>query len=243
MLSMDVSGLKRNPDVIKSHLVKMGSGIVTKANIQVIFPARFLQRGLADISTTTLVTGILAIVDEDDNYAVMNIPIGIPLTPYKMENVEINGIEYIILNFEKESVFCENTQLVIDATTLYPILDEFLLSGKVPWYMGYEDLSKIFSKSKKYADTNIGANILGFSLLTAIVARNPKNKKQYLRLSAKTYEAINKITPAYVGLKNIYYAINSVLSKAAGAYAQNGITSSMVDPQDKTTQIEEIIRS
>lgn len=243
MIRLDISGFQRDAKTIKSALVEVDDKVIAKKNLRVIFPTRFLKKGLADISTTALVTGIVAIVDDDGNYGVMNIPIGVPFTPFRVEAAEINGLEYSIMYFEAMTVFIDIMDLVIDAGLMYPILEEFMISGRVPWYMNYEDVSNIFVMSKKYTDTNIGVNILGFSLLTAIIARDPKNKKRFLRLVGKSREEIINMTPTYIGLGNIYYAINSTLSKEAGAYAANGLTSAMVDPQEEISNIELLVRS
>jgi len=233
-----IDNLKRNPDIIKKCFKKINSTIICTKDISIVFPERYINKNLANIGSVVKVVSIYAILDGEGNYAIVNKPIFIDLTPTNIKTVEIDGVNYKELIFEKYSTFTTNTNLVMLDKFMFDLFDMFFIQGKVPWYLNYEDVSKIFIESKKYANNNVGENILAFEILTSIIARDKNDKTKYFRKVEN-----KKSKPVFIGLQNIWYTFDNTISKLVGAYFDKGITSALVNKEEKTTKLEEILRA
>lgn len=243
MDTLNVSGLKRDPDAIKKAFKKIGSSMVVTKDMRVIFPERYTNIDLAIIGSTVRLTSIYAILDDEGNYAVSNIPIFIELTPSNITDIEINGKVNKVLHFEEGTTFTENVNMVIDNTFLYDLFNEFYINGNIPWFISYNDAITIFEKTKKYAKSGLGDNPITMEILASILARNPKNKSEFYREILKNENDLNKVIPQYIGLMNIYFTFDNTVSKLVGSYYGQGISSAIISRETSTTTIEEILRA
>lgn len=238
-----VGELKRDPEKIKSYFKQVGKSIIVKENISVIFPKRFENKKLAFMGDEVKVLNIFAIVDEHGNYGVANAPIMSNLSPSMTDEVDVDGNVQTVLKFNKNEVFCNNVSTLRQNTFIYDLFDEFFIQGNVPWYLNYEDLSNILIKSKKYANSNIGNSPLGMEILTSIAARIKEDKTILFRTKSKDFNKMKKLTPEYVALLNIYYTFTSTISKVAGSYFKDSVTSALVNPEKESTKVEEVLKA
>jgi len=243
MQPFNIKNLKRKPDLIKSCFKVIGNSITLNKSLSVIFPTRYINKHLAHMGDTVNVLGIFAIVDDDDNYAIMNIPAMIELTPNMSNEININDDPYMLLEFDQYDVFSNNTKLLQEDGFIYDLFDDFFIQGNVPWYLDYEDLSNILVLSQKYAGSRIGSNPLGLEILTAIAARISSDKTIFYRTLSKDKEVMKKNKPSYVALQNIYYTFSSTLAKTSGSYYKDGIVSAVVNKEKKKNKLEVILTS
>ncbi len=243
MQPFNIKNLKRKPDIIKSCFKIVGNSIILNKEISVIFPTRFINRKLAYMGDTVNVLGIFAIVDENNNYAIMNIPAMIELTPSMSNEINIEDDPYMLLEFNQYDVFSNNTKLLQEDGFIYDLFDDFFIQGNIPWYLDYEDLSNILVLSQKYAGSRIGSNPLGLEILTSIAARVSSDKTIFYRTLSKDMEKMKKDKPSYVALQNIYYTFSSTLAKTSGSYYKDGIVSAIVNKEKKKNKLEVILTS
>lgn len=243
MQPFNIKNLKRKPDIIKSCFKIVGNSIILNKEISVIFPTRFINRKLAYMGDTVNVLGIFAIVDENNNYAIMNIPAMIELTPSMSNEINIEDNPYMLLEFNQYDVFSNNTKLLQEDGFIYDLFDDFFIQGNIPWYLDYEDLSNILVLSQKYAGSRIGSNPLGLEILTSIAARVSSDKTIFYRTLSKDMEKMKKDKPSYVALQNIYYTFSSTLAKTSGSYYKDGIVSAIVNKEKKKNKLEVILTS
>lgn len=238
---MTLDRFKRKPDVLKNKFKIIKNMTITTDDISVMFPSRFINKGLCDIGDVVKVVGIYAVMDSHNNYSVVNTPIFQFLVPNNITDIEINDTEYKLLSFDKNSVFIPDNSLIVSDSFIYQIFEELFLNGNVPWYLDYNDLSSVFEESKKYAGSNIGNDSMAFEILSAIVSRSPIDKKIYFRQTLDKTNSGNK--PEYVGLNNIYYSFDNTGAKILGSYFGDGLVSALVDPEKKTSTTAEILRA
>lgn len=243
MQPFNIKNLKRKPDIIKSCFKIVGNSIILNKEISVIFPTRFINRKLAHMGDTVNVLGIFAIVDENNNYAIMNIPAMIELTPSMSNEINIEDDPYMLLEFNQYDVFTANTKLLQEDGFIYDLFDDFFIQGNIPWYLDYEDLSNILVLSQKYAGSRIGSNPLGLEILASIAARVSSDKTIFYRTLSKDMEKMKKDKPSYVALQNIYYTFSSTLAKTSGSYYKDGIVSAIVNKEKKKNKLEVILTS
>ena len=240
MDKFDITRLKRNSSVIKNKLKVVKDVTLVTDDLQVMFPTRYINSKLCIMGSNIKVIGLYAIIDYNNNYSVVNAPIIQNLLPNNISDVEVEGVEYKLLNFDKNNVFLPTNKLIVSDNFIYNMFEELFIKGNIPWYVSYEDLSNIFIESKKYTNSNIGNNSMALEILTAIVSRDPSNKKTYYR---QILDKIKNENPSYVGLNNLYYSFDNTGAKILGSYFGDGIVAAIVDKEKKTSKTAEILRS
>jgi len=242
MEKLDISKLKRNPEAIKKKLKKVDNTIIAKEDMLIIFPEKFVDKELTNLDNVSDVFGVVAVLDNNNNYSVLTIPSRFTVEPAEIENIEINEEPYVALHIEAGQPLISNTVMVKNQDVTFPIFDLFMLQGKIPWYINYEDLLDVFIKLDKYAGSKVGGLVLALEALTAINARDPKNPETEFRMVINSEEDMRKKPVEWVGLKNIYYSFKSTLSKIAGAYFKQGVIAAIVKPEKETTDLEYVLR-
>lgn len=240
---INIDNLKRDPDKIKKCFKKVGKSLVVTKDIKVIYPERYESKNLAIVDNVVRLVSIFAILDDSNNYAVNNLPIFINLTPSNIDHVTINDELYTVLEFEEGSTYTESTELVINNKFLYDLFNLFYTNGKIPWFMSYNDLINIFSKTEKYANSDLGNNPIITEILASIVAKAPNDKTLlYREILENNKKLLESIKPTYVGLMNPYYTFDNTVSKISGSYYTKGLMGALINKEKETTKIEEILR-
>lgn len=242
MRVIDITRLKKNPDVIKSCFKTVKDLTMVTKNVRVIFPDRFIEKELAEIGNTVKTIALYAIVDDDNNYAVTIAPIVQELSPYDVNNLTVNGKGYKVLEFSEGDVFVVNNNLIKNEALLYTVFDELFVKGNIPFYLEYEDLYKVFLETGKYCDNRIGNNPLTFEILTSTIARDEKDKTIFYSQIVHTEKDKKDKEPFYIGLNNIYYSFDNTTSKLVGGYFGYGVTNAIVNKETEISEIGKILK-
>ena len=240
---MDPKKLIRNAGKVHDYLHEIKDGrLVTTGKLKIYIPTRFAERDLAFIGTETNIVGIYAIVADDKYYGVSLINAMQRIEPTSMIKVIVDDDEYYEFYFEPGSTVLSSTNLVKRDVLVYRIYDEILAKGRIPWYLGYLELAKIFDTAKYHAGANIGANHEVTELLISLIARNPDDRTEYYRTMIKNMVEIKEKPPAFIGLKDVIYGATNTTNKLAGSYFNQGLVSALVNPTERTERIEETLR-
>lgn len=235
--------LQRNPARVQAALKELPDGkVVCTERVKIYVPTRFLERGLAYIGVDPYVLGIYGMTVQDKYYGVSLVNAMIPIDPTETNRVKMDGTEYLEFVFDPGSTVFKSTMLVKVDTLTYRIYDEILSGGRVPWYMGYDDLSRIFDTARYHAGANIGGNQEVTQMIVSIIARDPDDLTKPFRSRIKTKEDLQTIKPAFVSLKAISYTATNVTAKLAGNYQSEGIVSAIVNPSERSERIETLLR-
>lgn len=234
----------RKPEVVLQHLKTTSTGqVITQKACKIQVPARFMDVGLGQIGSETYVMGYFALILDTHEYAVCSIAAIVELNPFKTITVMIDDILYYEFYFEPGDVVIKTTDVVRRSNLMYNIFDEFIFKGKVPWYLEYEDLGKLFDTAKSHGDSNVGESLETIEFITSIISRHIDDRTQPVRLAVKEYKDITKDSVQYVGMNSVFYSVNSTMNRLTGSYFNDGIVSSMVIPTDKVSTIESILRA
>jgi len=240
---VDITKLKRAPEKIHECLVELPDGrLITKKQLKIYIPVRFEERLLASIGIETQITGIYAIVLDDTYYGVSIVNAMMRIEPTSTIKVEIEGTGYYEFTFDPGSTVVANINLVKNDTLVYRIYDEIIAKGRVPWYLGYQELGKLFDSAKDHADANVGQNHEVTELLISLISRDPNDRHKYYRQSVNTLDDIKKTHPAYIPLRNVTYMATNTTNKLAGSYFGEGLVSALVSPSSRTEKIEDLLR-
>jgi hypothetical protein len=239
---MDIKSLIRNPKKVQDSLQELPDlRLVTLTGCKIYIPVRFAERGLAEIGNDTYICGVYAIVVEDKYYAVSTVNAMLRIEPSTVLKIKIHGDEYFEFTFNPGATVVSTLNLVRTDTLVYRIYDEIIAKGKVPWYLGYEELGKIFDTARYHAGANIGGNSEVTELIISIIARDPKDKINYYRTVAQTDALRDSIKPAFISLRSVEYASTNTTTKLAGSYFGTGVISALVNPSERKERLESIL--
>jgi hypothetical protein len=165
------------------------------------------------------------------------------LNPFKTSIVLVDEIEYHLFEFNAGDVVVKNTTVVRDDLLMYNIFDELIFKGKIPWYVGYKDLGKLFDTAQANAGSSVGSSYEVIELIASMVTRDTNDRSKYIRFVAQSYADITSDKIDYVPLSSIFYSVNSTVNKVAGSYFTDGVVSALVTPTTKVDSIEKILRT
>lgn len=239
-----MSKLVRNADRVKQCLKELPDGqlLVTEA-CRIQIPMRFAQRGLAQIGLENFIYGAYALILEDGNYSVSNINAMVKISPFKTLTVEIKGVPYYEFHFEANSILINTVHLLCQGDIIFNVFDEFMFKGNIPWYIGYEDLGKLFDTADYHAKTNVNANLEVIELIASMLGRNKEDRTKYYRSVIEKREELRTNPPAYVPLNSVFYSATNTMNKLAGSYFNDGIVSALVNPSTEVERIETLLRT
>lgn len=240
---MNPKELIRDASRVHGCLKELPDGrLVTTKGCKIYTPTRFAERGLASIGIETHIVGVYAIVVEDKFYGVSMVNAMQRIEPTSTIKVVIGDEEYYEFSFEPGSTVVSSVQLVKTDTLVYKIYDEIIAKGRVPFYLGYTELGKLFDTALYHAGAKIGTNHEVTELIISMISREPSDRAKYYRQTVQSMADVQTKPPAFIPLRSVTYAATNTTNKLAGSYFKEGLTSALVSPADRVERIEELLR-
>ena len=240
---MDISHWVRNASKIHADLVVQPNGsVITQKGCVIHIPERFLEKKLAVLGEDVQTVGIYAICVEDKYYGVSTVNAHLRIKPSKITTVTIDDVSYLEFTFNPGQTVFVGNQIVRQDTLVYRIFDELFAKGRVPWYLDYNDLCKLFETSDQYAGVNLGRAHAVLEMIAAAIARDPKDRTVYYRQTVKSLEDVNTRPPDVIPLRSVVDGASNTTAKLMGSYWSDGMTAALVNPSDKMERIEELLR-
>jgi hypothetical protein len=240
---MDIKGLVRDPQYVRAHLRELADDrLVTVKSCAIYLPVRFSECGLASVGVETNIVGIYLLVMEGKYSAISLVNTTLRITPESVNRIVIDGDEYYEFTFPAGSTVIPNMNVVQNNKIPYRIYSEFFAKGRIPAFLSYEDLAKIFDTAKKFGGVNIGSEREVTELLVSIICRNQSNRAEYYRQSIHSPDDIKNKKPAFIPLKSVAYSATNTTNKLAGSYMQDGIVSALVNPSERVERIESLLK-
>lgn len=213
----------------------------TKVPLKVYVPKRYQLQGLCSPGEDSVHTlGIFGLVS-GDRYASVIVDATVELTPFETDNEEVDEKDYLVFEFLKGSIVMKTTDLVVRKELVYNIYSEFIASGYVPWYIGVEDLPKLFKSARKHAGVSLADSVI-FELMVSMMLRDSKDLTKMYRQRITSYDYIKKNPPAVVPFNSVIYNTHSTINKIAGAYFEDSINAATTQRSEKPDMIEEVVR-
>lgn len=240
---MDMSKLIRDPAKVHACLQQLPDDrLVAKKALKIYTPTRFAERGLASIGIETQIVGIYMIVVEDTYYGISLVNAMVRIEPSSTMKVLIGDDEYYEFSFDAGATVVSTIQLVKTDTLTYKIYDEIISKGRVPKYLGYSELGKLFDSAEYHAGAKIGKNQEVTELIVSMIARNPLNRAEYYRSTIKDLSELVTNPPVFIPLRSVQYAATNTTNKLAGSYFEAALVSALVSPADRTERVEGLLR-
>lgn len=215
--------------------------VIAKKALTIQFPKRFQEINLAQLGTSTFVYGLFAII-QGNNYALCNVNALLELGQGAVDVEVINDVEYYNIHYQPGDVVIKTKDLVCRSNLIFEALSEFYFKAKIPWYVGYEDMGKLFNTAKKHTRTSATILPSVIEFLTAYIARNANDRTKFVRETIKNKKEVNERL-AWVPLSSVYWSAPGTVNKLAGAYFADGVISALVNPSERVEKIERILRA
>jgi hypothetical protein len=217
--------------------------VVANKPVKMYIPARFPQRDLATFEDEITLVGICAIVLEDKYFMSAMICAPIRTEPTLINTVIIDDVEYLELQYEPGDRVISSLKLVMIDNLMYRIYDEIIAKGRVPWYIGYDELGMLFDTSKKHAGVTVGSTPAVLEIIVSTICRDSNDLKRYYRQIVETKEEITQNPPTIVPLRNVSYGATNTIAKITGSRFDEGMTSAIVNPGDRVERSERVLRT
>ncbi len=239
---MDVSKLRRNASVILDSLMETPKNeLISKTGCRILIPTRFAEHKLATISNEIRIVGVFVMVI-GDNYGVSSAAAMMQITPTSTTIIDINGDEYYDFTFAPGAQITPNLELVVDDPIAYMLYDEIIAKGHIPWFFNYEDVGKLFVSAPYHANIVLGGNNVALEMIAASISRDSKDRTVYYRHTIKSIDEQHTRPPTFIAFRNVIYGATNTTAKLMGAYFDDGLLSSLVNPSETTEGVETLLR-
>lgn len=238
---MDISTLKRDRERISKVFKTMKDGsVIAQEDFEVYLPKRFVDSNLAEITdtvTTALVLGL--VIPEEKAYAPLVGLANVTLHPISIGDVKIDNVNYVVLTFTKGDTFIQSTTVVEEPNQPYFYHMEFENYARKPFYLTRDDLTSLYDYAKIQCGKVIGTSPQVVRLFHSIMFRDPTNLDIPYRASQAMLDGKE---PRIVGLNNSPMLVKGTFPKITGGYLQDNTMAAIVNPDDRVTELEKIIK-
>lgn len=237
---MDVTSLKRDAALIrKAYTVLEDKSVIANRKLEVHIPKKFIENGMAVITDKVWTSAVMAIVIPGVCYAPLIAMVDVIMLPLGMRDVKVNGVGYLVMEFEEGDTLIENLGTIQDGNKPHAYYLEFNLYGRRPWYMNEKDLTGLYDYAQYESGAKVGSSPQVSRIFNAIQFRDPDDLDVSYRNSKAMLEGRG---PVIVGLNNSSMLIDGTFSKLLGGYLTDNTVSAIVKPDTKVTDLEKIIK-
>lgn len=238
--------LSRNKAKVMEALQTNADGSVSvsgaaSGGVQIVFPERFTEIGLADVSNKIQAIGAFTIIS-GSHYSVFKLNAMIRLGKTVIGKTRFNDVPYYVLDYAPGQIMIEQTTVLQNDAVLFKIYREFHSNGKVPWYFNYTDMGSVFATAKEFTGAGIADNRIAMELLTSLVARQSSDLNEYYRTMVESEQDLKK-EPTFIALKSVQYAATNTVNKIVGSYFQDGVISALNNPTERVEPVERVLRA
>lgn len=236
---------KRSGEHLRSLLKTMPDGrVVALKPLAIVFPETYLEKSLCKYRDNIECLGVFALLDpESSTYAVFNIPAMVYLPMTDIKTVMINDVAYKVLEFGKHQTVLSSDAVISNTKMSYWIYDYFIALARVPWFMSYLDVLRLYRQDSHYLGALLSNSTQIIDMVYSSIARSPKDDRQMYRTPLSSMDDLNKIQPQWVPLKSVSLGAVDTMSKIMGAYYDEGVNSALAEPSKKLTDMEKILRA
>lgn len=237
---MEIGHLVRDSARIhKAYTVLEDGSVIANRPLEIHIPKRFVENGMAVVGETVWTAAVLGLVIPGECYAPLLALMDVTLAPLSIRETVIDGVQYLVLEFEKGDTLIENLDTLQDPNKPHQYFMEFNLYAKKPWYMTKDDLTSLYDYSQYECGTKVGSSPQVMRVFNSLQFRDPDNLDVAYRYSKAMLEGKD---PVIVGLNNSSMLIDGTIPKLLGGYLQDNILAAIVNPDTKVTDLEEIIK-
>lgn len=215
-----------------------GQWIFVGEKLEIYIPEIYKDRGLLMMGESVTSLAIFEIRINDTFSAQILALMRVVIEPVSDHRVTEDGYKYIVLTLLRDSVFLANKHIVKDGNLIYDIFVTFLALGKVPPYLDYNSIHRLFDNDDKHCGVNLKVNHCVFEMIYAHMHRDEKDPYAFYRNTRMDKP------PVIVPIHQISHGPISSSARVIGSYLSEGLTSALVDEnQHQPSVIENLFRA
>ncbi len=237
---MDVGKLRRDGPAVKAQLTDSGDALVAKADCTIHFPKHYTGGKLGAISDGIMIPGYFGIV-VGDTFAVNKTPAIMTFYPETLTTYTENETEYLMLQYGAGDVILRQLSLVKNSDTLFRVYDEIVAKGNTPWYFNHTDLSALFDEALYSAGVDLKLPRCILELISASRTRSASNKVAYFRNTLKKQEDLTDKVAEVIPLRSVAFGATSTTARIVGSYFDEGVSSALVNQNDRLESVEALL--
>jgi hypothetical protein len=205
----------------------------TSNKLVVRIPKSYVDNGFCTLGTRIHTLGIVQLLIDNKYKSTLVVTNTIVLAPSYIDTSSSD--EFILAHFIKDDTFIPNRGIIQESEILYRIFNSFISLSKIPSFIDYDDVYKIFDniKSANGVKLSIGHEI--YEMIYSHLYRDKNDPSIQYRHTDR------KAQPIIVGLRNIVYSPESTTAKLLGSYLDDGITGALLEDNPSSDPIEKIL--
>lgn len=237
---MDVGSLKRDRAKIRrAYTVNEDFSVTANRALEVHVPKRFTENGMATMGDKVTTTMVVGLVIPGECYSPWIYMADVTMSPMGLREVNINGTQYVIMEFEEGDTIVESLRYIKDPNKNYAFFMEFDLYAKLPWYVSDSDFTALYDHAGKQTGSISGGTPQHMRIYASLMLRDPDNLDNAYRHSKAMLEGR---PPVIVGLNNGSMLIDGTFYKLTGGYLQDNTVGAIINQDNKVTDMEKIVK-
>lgn len=209
----------------------------TGTSMTVKVSKRFETYGMLSVTETVHTLAIFEIQIDGGEPKGFFLPATIEMVPSDVVYVTEDGRDFALLTFKKGDLFMKSNRVVKRPYLAYVIFTEFVEKGYIPSFINYEQRAFLFDIVQEITGSSIPAEHAVFELIFAHLNRDEDNVQIPYRLTDM------KKPPVQLGLKDVAHATTSTTAKLSGGYLADSLTVALLNNNENTSPIEELLRN
>ena len=216
---------------------KKGNTFIVNPNkLVALIPERYKNFKFCTVEETVTTFGIFDIVVNDTDLHGLLLPNFITLAPNQIDDVTIDDINYIRCTFYRGDVFMTNRTVIRNKFLVIPMFKEYIGFGNLPRFINYTNCHYLFSNVLKMANMDLKVDPAILEMVWAFLYR----LKEDYRVQAR-YGKMDA-PKDFIGLRNVSYGPDSTSAKIFGSFMSDGLNSALVNPNESSKPLEDIMR-
>lgn len=236
---MDLKDYTRNAAPVLSGLKELEGKLITTKALKMYLPRTFEDKRMIVLGNEMYVVGLYMLATDDRHYAVSLTTAMMRTEPSSINTVYMDGVEMYELQYEPGDEVISDLNLVVNGKLIYSIYDEIFSLGRVPPYLSYQDIGRIFESAPKHANVNLASTPTILQMLAAAISRDPENPMVYFR---QVTNGKDLDTAKYVSLKSSTHSATNTTARLMGAYFSDNLTTALVHPAEREENVERLLR-
>lgn len=217
---------------------------VAKADLEVIFPTRYMNNKLGSFDDKFNVVGFICFRNPATGiFGLTKICALVPITPDEINVMKIDEVEYYRLVCYRGSIICPNTNLVERQVLAYEIYNEFVSKHRLPPYFDAVDDAKVLDTLPSYCGVSLPVNRAITRVYPATTTRWADDIMIPLREKYKKQSDVFAMQGEYTSLNSVSFGATNTFSRLNGNYMADGLDSALANPSQSVETVEQIVFS
>lgn len=232
--------IRNDQKVIDSIYYDENDAVRTRTGCIIRIPARYLDKGLANLGEVPDIMGIYQMILPSGEYSV-----SLKLNMYQLATVahtfhkSPTGEQYIQFTFEKSDPIFKSHKVIANKIIVYNVFESFIDRGYVPDFMEYDDMLNLFRDIHPSTLNFLGANP---SIVQSIVAHCARHPNDLTKLYRTAVHEGYKGKPAWIAFSSVIHGPKTAFAKLNGSYFNTASIAALTDDNDQPERIEELLR-